>query len=65
MSLSILNERKTNIQDMLIGDSGPMAMLRDMVQRIASSSASVMICGASGSGKEVVARAIHVASAPR
>jgi sigma-54 dependent transcriptional regulator, flagellar regulatory protein len=50
------------ITDMLIGDSAPMIALRDMVQRIARSSASVMICGASGSGKEVVARAIHMAS---
>ncbi len=50
------------IDDMLIGKSAPMVALRDMVQRVARSSASVMICGASGSGKEVVARAIHAAS---
>jgi sigma-54 specific flagellar transcriptional regulator A len=47
------------IEDMLIGDSAPMLALRDMVRRVARSNASVMICGASGSGKEVVARAIH------
>lgn len=46
----------------LIGDSAPMVQLRDMVRRVANSSASVMICGASGSGKEVVARAIHAGS---
>lgn len=50
------------IEDHLIGDSAPMMLLRDMVRRVAKSSASVMICGASGSGKEVVARAIHSAS---
>lgn len=50
------------IKDMLIGKSAAMVALRDMVQRVARSSASVMICGASGSGKEVVARAIHAAS---
>jgi sigma-54 dependent transcriptional regulator, flagellar regulatory protein len=50
------------IEDMLIGKSAPMAALHDMVKRVARSSASVMICGASGSGKEVVARAIHAAS---
>lgn len=50
------------IEDYLIGDSAPMHMLRDMVRRVANSSASVMICGASGSGKEVVARAIHATS---
>jgi sigma-54 dependent transcriptional regulator, flagellar regulatory protein len=51
-----------HIEDMLIGKSAAMVALRDMVQRVARSSASVMICGASGSGKEVVARAIHAAS---
>ena len=40
-----------------------MVALRDMVRRVANSSASVMICGPSGSGKEVVARAIHASSA--
>lgn len=50
------------IEDYLIGDSAPMVLLRDMVRRVANSSASVMICGASGTGKEVVARAIHATS---
>lgn len=49
------------IEDRLIGDSAAMVFLRDMVRRVANSSASVLICGASGSGKEVVARAIHAA----
>lgn len=49
------------IEEYLIGDSAPMLLLRNMVRRVANSSASVMICGASGSGKEVVARAIHAA----
>jgi sigma-54 dependent transcriptional regulator, flagellar regulatory protein len=63
MSLSTITEPKSSIEDILIGDSAPMAALREMVRRVARSSASVMICGASGSGKEVVARAIHMASA--
>jgi sigma-54 dependent transcriptional regulator, flagellar regulatory protein len=49
--------------DSLIGDSAPMVALRHMIERVARSSASVMITGASGSGKEIVARAIHAASA--
>jgi sigma-54 dependent transcriptional regulator, flagellar regulatory protein len=64
MSLSTNTAAKeVCIKDMLIGDSAPMVALRDMVQRVARSSAPVMICGPSGSGKEVVARAIHAASA--
>jgi sigma-54 dependent transcriptional regulator, flagellar regulatory protein len=63
MSLTTVTERNSSIEDMLIGNSAPMVALRDMVRRVARSDASVMICGASGSGKEVVARAIHAASA--
>ncbi|MBC6436478.1 sigma-54-dependent Fis family transcriptional regulator [Nostoc sp. HG1] len=48
--------------DLLIGNSQPMVTLRAMIDRVAKSSASVMITGASGSGKEIVARAIHNAS---
>jgi transcriptional regulator with PAS, ATPase and Fis domain len=40
-----------------------MARLRDLVERIAPSDATVLIRGESGSGKEVAARAIHEASA--
>jgi sigma-54 dependent transcriptional regulator, flagellar regulatory protein len=64
MSMSTITAAKAvRIEDHLIGDSAPMMGLRDMVRRVANSSASVMICGPSGSGKEVVARAIHAASA--
>jgi len=68
MSLSTLAVTPTpaknmQIEEQLIGDSAPMMLLRDMVRRVANSSASILICGASGSGKEVVARAIHAASA--
>lgn len=55
-------EKPLSIEEMLIGKSPIMGTLRDMVRRVANSSASVMICGPSGSGKEVVARAIHNAS---
>ena len=54
---------KPALESILIGHSAAMVALRDMIARVARSSASVMICGPSGSGKEVVARAIHEASA--
>lgn len=64
MSLNILiaDTQAPEIEQMLIGNSAAMVALRDMVRRVARSSASVLICGQSGSGKEVVARAIHTAS---
>ena len=47
------------IEEYLLGDSAPMILLRNMVRRVANYTAAVMICGASGSDKEVVARAMH------
>ncbi|AKJ40993.1 sigma-54 interaction domain-containing protein [Pragia fontium] len=43
----------------LIGHSQPMEQLRSTIGKIANSYASVLITGESGSGKEVVAFAIH------
>ncbi|MDB4990993.1 MAG: C4-dicarboxylate transport transcriptional regulatory protein [Myxococcaceae bacterium] len=43
----------------LLGDSPAMVELRRNVQLVASSTASVLITGERGTGKELVARAIH------
>ncbi|MGO2010397.1 MAG: sigma-54-dependent transcriptional regulator [Pseudoalteromonas sp.] len=48
--------------DTLIGESQVMKDLYTMVERVAATSANVMLMGESGSGKEVVAQAIHNAS---
>jgi sigma-54 specific flagellar transcriptional regulator A len=47
---------------LLIGDSPAMVELRRLVRQVASSNASVLLIGPSGSGKEVVARAIQAES---
>jgi two-component system response regulator PilR (NtrC family) len=47
----------------LIGEAPAMRQLRSMIERLAHSMAPVAIYGESGSGKELVARAIHDASA--
>lgn len=46
----------------LIGRSALMRSLRDSVQRVGPTMASVLIMGESGTGKERVAEAIHLAS---
>jgi DNA-binding NtrC family response regulator len=46
----------------MIGRCEAMCRIHEDIDRIAPSEASVLVSGASGTGKELVARAIHVAS---
>ncbi len=48
--------------DELLGESQPMVELKERVVRVAKASGSILVRGESGSGKELVARAIHRAS---
>ncbi len=46
----------------LVGKSAPMAKLFDFIERIADSTGNVLLQGETGTGKELIARAIHLAS---
>ncbi len=48
--------------DELLGVSRPMTELKERIVRVAAASGSILIRGESGSGKELVARAIHRSS---
>lgn len=53
---------ETATAGLLIGDSNAMIEVRRQVAQVGPSDASVIVTGPSGSGKEMVARAIHAAS---
>ena len=59
-----VKELKDKTPDMpeLIGSSAAMQQLKQNIERIAPSNSRIMISGASGSGKELVARTIHANS---
>ncbi len=61
-NLAIKTEIKAPTENLIIGNSPAIVALREMIALVARSSASVMITGPSGSGKEMVARAIHQSS---
>ena len=46
----------------LVGESEPMARVKELVARVGPTDATVLITGETGTGKELVARALHRAS---
>lgn len=57
------NERAEQVMArLLLGDSLPMRRLRSLIARLAPSDAPVLIEGPTGSGKELVAEALHAVS---
>jgi len=51
--------------DGLVGDSAAMRVIRDGLDRVATSLATVLVTGESGTGKELVAQALHARSPRR
>src|SRR5215475_15192339 len=60
-----LREEETRALGEIIGRSPPMRHLSEQIAVVAPTSATVLILGESGSGKELVAREIHRASSRR
>lgn len=52
-------QQSSAVFDELLGESPPMRHLKEQIARIAAAPGCVLIRGESGSGKELVARAIH------
>jgi two-component system response regulator AtoC len=64
-TLQTQTERDSGRFGLLVGRSANMRRTFDLIARIAPSSASVLISGESGTGKDVVARTIHSLSRRR
>jgi two-component system, NtrC family, response regulator AtoC len=45
--------------DQMIGSSAPLQKVKDLIARVADADAALLITGESGSGKDLVARAVH------
>ena len=63
LTLPSVPQLASNISDekyQIIGDSAPMLELKRSIAKFARSQAPVFICGASGTGKELVARQVHL-----
>nr|WP_281832717.1 sigma-54 dependent transcriptional regulator [Vibrio nigripulchritudo] len=55
----------THIEDVIIGDSNKMELIRSQVLALAKSNVDTIINGQTGTGKEVIARALHLFSKRR
>jgi len=47
---------------LLIGESGAIQKIKELIRQVANSDLNVIICGESGVGKELVAQALHLSS---
>lgn len=56
---------KRDARDRIIGQSAPMQQVYKIIGRVAPSDATVLICGETGTGKELVADTIHYNSRRR
>ena len=59
-----LREAVASPSTSLVGESEAMKRVLDLVSRVSTSNASVLVVGETGTGKELIARAIH-ANSPR
>ena len=64
-TINVLVDEIREQHDSMIGDSAAMRRVQSMIAQVGPTDATVLISGETGTGKELVARAIHDASARR
>ena len=55
-------KKKQSLDFQMIGESEPIKKIKEMIDKVAPTDVRVLITGANGSGKELVARALHLGS---
>lgn len=58
----VLRKKIINKGSQMIGESGALLHVKEMIAKVAPTDARVLITGSNGSGKELVAKAIHALS---
>jgi DNA-binding NtrC family response regulator len=56
------HEKDGKEESQLLGSSGPMEQLRELIRKVARTDATVLVQGESGTGKELIAHAIYAES---
>ncbi len=59
---TLRERRREDLKALVVGESAAIRRVLDLAIKVAPSTATVLITGETGTGKEVVARAIHAAS---
>ena len=52
----------TALDDILVGQSAPMREIKRLIELVAPSTTTVLVQGETGTGKELVAQAVHTLS---
>lgn len=60
--LALQNPQSLNVMDTIIGDSVPSKRLKQQIKTIAGTDVDILLNGATGVGKELVARVLHALS---
>ena len=60
--ISTLRKKVAQQKNQMVGESSAIEHVRDIINKVAPTEARVMITGANGTGKEVVARLLHEGS---
>lgn len=58
----LLSDARSRVEGPLIGDSGPVRLLREAIEREAPRAEPLLLVGPQGAGKEAVAHALHAGS---